>query len=147
MGFTPRYNQSVNNSTQDPTAAEQIDAILKMHGGWKGNLLSSLRDTIRQTDPKIYEEIKWKMKNRPEGLPVWSYNGIICFAEIWKDNVKLLFPKGALLKDPKSLFNARLQSKDIRAIEYREGDDVDESGLTELVTEAAKLNDDKVNKK
>jgi hypothetical protein len=80
------------------------------------------------------------MANRPEGLPVWSQNGILCFAETWKDNIKLLFPKGAKLKDPRNLFNARLQSKDIRAIEFKEGTGVNHPALKELVEEAVNLN-------
>lgn len=122
------------------SASQQIDAIIAKHAGWKGDVLSQLRTIITQIDPAIIEEIKWKMATRPEGLPVWSRGGIICFAETWKDNVKLLFPKGAQLKDPSKLFNARLQSKDIRAIEFKEGDNIDRKVLEALVHEALYLN-------
>ena len=125
---------------QEKSAAQQIDDIINMHSGWKGELLLQLRTVITQTDASIIEEIKWKMKNRPEGLPVWSHNGILCFAETWKDNIKLLFPKGAKLNDPNNLFNARLQSKDIRAIEFKEGDTVDSAKLASLVLAAVQLN-------
>lgn len=124
----------------EKSAAQQIDDIINMHSGWKGELLHELRTTITQTDAHIVEEIKWKMKNRPEGLPVWSHNGILCFAETWKDNIKLLFPKGAKLSDPNNQFNARLQSKDIRAIEFKEGDTVDSAKLASIMLEAIKLN-------
>ena len=124
----------------DKPAAQQIDDIIKTYGGWKGELLARLRAQIKQADPDTVEEIKWKMATRPEGLPVWSHDGILCFAETWKDNIKLLFPKGAHLKDPKKLFNARLQSKDIRAIEFKDGSSVDEPALRELVHEAIDLN-------
>lgn len=117
-------------------ASEEIDAIIKQYGGWKGEMLTQLRAIITSADPEIIEETKWKMKTRPEGLPVWSRNGTICFAETWKDNIKLLFPKGARLKDPNHLFNARLQSKDIRAIEFHEGDTISQEALSELVVEA-----------
>lgn len=125
---------------QEKSATEQIDEIIKMHANWKGDLVSQLRALIQQADQGLTEEVKWKMATRPEGLAVWSHNGILCFAEIWKDNIKLLFPKGAQLQDPKILFNARLQSKDIRAIEFKEHSKVDEAALIELVREAVKLN-------
>jgi hypothetical protein len=120
--------------------SEQIDTIIATHGGWKGEQLTRLRAVIAAADPGVFEEVKWRMPTRPEGLPVWSCNGIVCFAEIWKDNVKLIFPKGAKLKDPKGLFNSRLQSKDIRAIELKEESSVDEAALKELVLEAITLN-------
>lgn len=124
----------------EKTASEQIDDIIRQHAGWKGQLLSQLRAVINEADPELTEEIKWKMANRPEGLAVWSHSGILCFAEIWKDNIKLLFPKGAHLNDPHNLFNARLQSKDIRAIEFRQTDTFNTSSLLELLREALKFN-------
>ena len=125
---------------EEPSASQQIDNIIALHPGWKGELLVQLRATILSVHPDITEAVKWKMKNRPEGLPVWECGGIVCFAEIWKDNVKLLFPKGAKLSDPHKLFNARLESKDIRAIEFKEGDAVDSEGIKELVFKARDLN-------
>lgn len=124
----------------EKSASEQIDDIIQKHGGWKGEILSKLRVVIKQADPGVIEEVKWKMPTRPEGLPVWSHNGMLCFAEIWKDNVKLLFSKGAQMQDPKKLFNARLKSRDIRAIEFHEGDTLDEASLQALVIEAVNLN-------
>ncbi len=125
----------------EDSASEQIDTIIKLHGGWKGEMLTQLRAVVTGTNSAIVEEVKWRMKNRPEGLPVWSHKGIVCFTEIWKDNVKLLFPKGAHLKDHNTLFNSRLESKDIRAIEFKEGTYVDEAALTALVTEAISFNE------
>lgn len=125
---------------EEKSASRQIDDIIKAYSGWKGELLDELRSVILQTDSVIVEEIKWRMKTRPEGLPVWSQNGIVCFAEIWKDNIKLLFPKGARFDDPNKLFNSRLLSKDIRAIEYKEGAVVNKTALQELINEALKLN-------
>ena len=124
----------------EPSASDQIDAIIEQHKGWKGETLTRLRLIIKQADANIVEEVKWKMANRPEGLPVWSDDGIVCFAETWKDNIKLLFPKGAHLKDPQNLFNARLLSKTTRAIELHEGDDIDATWLKALVSAAAELN-------
>lgn len=125
---------------EDKSASRQIDDIIKAYGGWKGELIARLRAVIKSADHDVVEEIKWKMRTRPEGLPVWSHNGIVCFVETWKDNIKLLFPKGAQQKDPKKLFNARLKSKDIRAIEFKENDLIDVINLTKLIREAVKLN-------
>lgn len=127
----------------DKPISEQIDDIIKLHGGWKAETLTKLRTTITAASPAIFEEVKWKMPTRPEGLPVWSSNGIVCFAEIWKNDIKLIFPKGASLKDPKKLFNARLKSKTARSIEIRENGKVNESDLQNLVLEATKLNESK----
>lgn len=125
---------------EDKTASQQIDDIIKTYGGWKGKLLSRLRAVIRHADPDVIEEVKWKTPSRPEGLPVWSHDGIVCIAETFKNDIKLTFFKGAQTKDPKKLFNARLRSASDRAIEFREGDLVDEAGLKELVLEAVELN-------
>jgi hypothetical protein len=124
----------------DKSATEQIDDIIKMYGGWKGETLSRLRSIISTTDPEIQEEVKWKMATRPWGLPVWTHNGNLCFAETWKDNIKLIFPKGVRMKDPNKLFNARLLSSKDRAIELREGDTIDGAALQALVREAMELN-------
>ncbi len=136
----------MNTTPEDKSVTEQIDDIITKHSGWKGDIVAALRTVITQADPDVVEEIKWRMATRPEGLAVWSHDGILCFAEIWKDNVKILFTKGEHLKDPKNLFNARLKSKDIRAIEFREGDRVDEVGLRALVLEAVRFNEAKVGK-
>lgn len=124
----------------EQSASEQIDDIVILYGGWKGALISRLREIITQTDLAIIEEIKWKMRSRPEGLPVWSHNGILCMTETFKDNIKLVFPKGVRLDDPKNLFNARLMSKSERAIEFHDGDNIDEVALNELVLEAVMVN-------
>ena len=125
---------------EDKTASEQIDDIIKMLGGWKAEALAAIREVVTASYPNMVEEVKWKMKSRPEGLPVWTHNGIVCFAEIWKDNIKLIFVKGAQLDDPDKLLNSRLQSSAILAIEFREGDEADETALRSLVLEAVKLN-------
>lgn len=125
---------------KDKSASEQIDDIIKTYGGWKGETLARLRSAITVADPEVVEEIKWKMPTRPEGLPVWSKAGILCYAETWKDNIKLIFSKGVHIKDPKKLFNARLNSTEIRAIEFHEGDGIDDIALKALVAEAVTLN-------
>lgn len=125
---------------EDKSASQQIDDIITQYGGWKGRVLSEIRAAVLETNKDIVEEVKWKMATRPEGLPVWSLSGIICFAETWNDNIKLLFPKGAQLDDPNNLFNARLKSKDIRAIEFKQDDRVNKAGLAALIQQAISLN-------
>lgn len=127
----------------EKSAPEQIDNIIKKHSGWKGETLSRLRGVIKQADPDVVEEVKWKMPTRPEGLPVWSHDGIICIAETFKNDIKLVFFKGSQMKDPNNLFNARLKSKTDRAIEFHEGDTIDGAALKDLVLEAAELNESK----
>lgn len=130
----------------DKSASEQIDDIIKQYGEWKGDVIKRLRDIIKDADPSIIEEIKWKMPTRPEGLPVWARNGIVCFVETWKDNIKLIFFKGALLTDPNKLFNSRLKSSTLRAIELHEGDPIDQAGIKALVLETVELNANKVDR-
>lgn len=127
----------------DRTASEQIDDIIKLYGGWKGETIRRIRAIVLAADPDIFEEVKWKMASRPEGLPVWSYNGIVCMTETFKNDIKLVFLKGAFLEDSNKLFNARLKSLTDRAIEFHEGDLIDEAKLGSLVKEAVALNRNK----
>jgi hypothetical protein len=125
---------------EDVAASAQIDAIIGKCDDWRGTTLSQLRALIREADPAIVEEVKWKKPSRPEGAPVWSRNGIICVADLLKRAVRLTFPKGARMEDPKRLFNTRLDSKTVRAIDFFEDGTIDESALAALVAQAAKLN-------
>lgn len=125
---------------QEKSASEQIDDIITMHASWKGELLSRLRAIITSADPHIVEEVKWKMRTRPEGLAVWSHNGIVCRVEIFNDDLKLVFSKGAQMQDQQKLFNARLNSSAERAIEFHDGDTINEAELRALVIEAVQLN-------
>jgi hypothetical protein len=124
----------------DPSASEQIDAKIRGLPDWRGRRLSELRDLIRQADAEIVEEVKWKKPSNPSGVPVWSHDGIVCIGEPLKNAVRLTFPKGALTKDPKGLFNARLESTSVRAIDTREADEVDEKALKALIQEAVRVN-------
>jgi len=110
-----------------------IDARIKELGDWRGNTLSRLRTLIKQADPEVVEEWKW-------GTPVWSHAGIITTGETYKSVVKLTFAKGASLKDPSGLFNSSLEGNVRRAIDFREGDDIDEGALKALVRAAVALN-------
>src|SRR6266496_5139128 len=129
---------------EDKSTSEQIDAIIKKSGDWRGEKLSQLRALIKKADPALVEEVKWKKPSKPEGVPVWSHDGILCVADTLKNAVRLTFPKGAQIKDPKKLFNARLDSNTVRAIDFHEGDTVDEAALRALILDAVRLNTKKV---
>jgi hypothetical protein len=107
---------------------------------WRDEMLSRVRKLIEQAVPDAVEERKWKKQSNPDGVPVWSRNGIICTGEIYKDKVKLTFAKGASLDDPSGLFNAGLDSKVRRAIDLHEGDTLDEQAFKALVRSAAEAN-------
>src|SRR5271157_3790605 len=103
-----------------------IDARIQELGDWRGEMLSRLRNLIKQADPEVVEELKWRKPSNPAGVPVWSHGGIICTGETYMNHVRLTFAKGASLKDPKGLFNAGLDGNVRRAIDIHEGDKVDE---------------------
>ncbi len=111
-----------------------------MHDDWRGETLSRLRALIKQADPASVEEVKWKKPSRPEGVPVWSHDGAICIADTLKNAVRLTFPQGAQLKDPTKLFNTRLDSKTVRAIDVHRDETIDAVALNALILEAVGLN-------
>lgn len=123
--------------------SQQIDAIIKKSGDWRSKTLSQLRTLVKEADSAVIEEVKWKKPSNLMGVPVWSHDGIICIGEALKNAVRLTFPKGALVKDPNKLFNTRLDSKSVRAIDFREGDMVAEAALQALILEAVGLNKSK----
>jgi hypothetical protein len=131
-------------SRREKSPSAQIDAIVKEAGDWRGKKLSHLRALIKKADPAVVEEVKWKKPSKPSGVPVWSHDGIVCIGETLKTAVRLTFPKGAQLKDPKKLFNTRLESNTVRAIDFYEGGTVDEPGLKALILNAVRLNTGKV---
>jgi hypothetical protein len=116
------------------SASQLIDARIKELGDWRGETLARVRTLIRQADPDVVEEWKWR------GVPVWSHAGIICTGETYKQVVKLTFAKGASLEDPSSLFNASLEGNTRRAIDLHEGDTLDENALKALILAAVALN-------
>jgi hypothetical protein len=130
----------------DTPASQQIDAIIQATSGWKGEILMALRGLIKEADPAVVEEVKWKMPSKPMGVPVWSYEGILCIGDILKHAVRLTFPQGVHLKDPKKLFNTRLESKTVRAIDFYEGVALDVVALQALILEAVELNTSKAHK-
>ena len=130
----------MSSASKGRSPSRQIDDIIKEAEGWRGDKLSRLRAQIRKADPAAVEEVKWKKPSNPLGVPVWSHDGIICFGNVLKNAVRLTFPKGAQIKDPRRLFNTRLDSKTVRAIDFQEADVVDGSALAALIFEAARLN-------
>ncbi len=131
---------STKHPPKEKSPSQQIDAIVKQPGDWRGTKLAHLRAVIKKADPAVVEEVKWKKPSRPEGVPVWSHDGILCVADTLKNAVRLTFPKGAQMKDPKKLFNTRLDSSTVRAIDFHEADAVDEAALKALILEAVRLN-------
>ena len=111
-----------------------IDGRIKELGDWRGKTLAKVREILHQADPEIVEEWKWR------GVPVWYHHGMICTGEVYKNHVKMTFPKGASLKDPSRLFNADLKGNTWRAIDIHEGDKVDEAALKDLIRAAIALN-------
>ncbi|SRR5581483_7595322 len=122
------------------SAGEQIDDIIAGTSGWRGETLAQLRAIIAAADPACIEEIKWRKPSRPQGVPVWSHDGTLCVADILKNAVRLTFPKGARIPDPARLFNARLDSKSVRALDVSEGMAVDTAALQVIILAAVRLN-------
>ncbi|MCL4327876.1 MAG: DUF1801 domain-containing protein [Candidatus Thermoplasmatota archaeon] len=117
-----------------------IDDIIRDSGGWKGEVMSQLRKIIKQSDKDIVEEVKWKKPSNPRGVPVWSHYGIICIGNILKNAVRLTFPDGAKISDPERIFNTRMDSKTVRAVDFHEGETIDEDALKSIVSGAVDLN-------
>ena len=123
--------------SQYQSPSQLIDARIKELGDWRGKMLSRLRTLVKQADPEVVEEWKWR------GVPVWSHDGLICTGETYKTVVKMTFAKGAALKDPSRLFNSSLEGNTRRAIDFHEGAKIDEKALKTLVRAAVTLNKSK----
>jgi len=124
-------------SQNSTPASQQIDARIKELGDWRGKMLSRLRAVVKEADPDVVEEWKWR------GVPVWSHDGMLCTGETYKDVVKMTFAKGAALKDPSGLFNSSLDGNTRRAIDFHEGEKINEKALKTLVRAAVTLNKSK----
>ena len=120
-------------------ASEAIDARIRDLDDWRGETLARIRALIKAADPEVVEEWKWQKAKSP-GTPVWSHEGIICTGETYKSVVKITFAKGASLEDPAGLFNSSLEGNVRRAIDVREGEEIDEKALEELIRAAVALN-------
>ncbi len=126
--------KTTSATTKTESPAKLIDARIRELGDWRGKTLAHVRALIKQADPEVVEEWKWR------GVPVWSHDGLICTGETYKTIVKMTFAKGAALKDPARLFNASLEGNTRRAIDFHEGDEIDEDALKTLIRAAVTLN-------
>jgi hypothetical protein len=138
MGKTMTRKSSAKEAP-GPSPSKSIDARIRELDDWRGRTLSRLRALIRQADPEVVEEWKWVKPTSP-GVPVWSHGGLICTGEVYKDKVKMTFAKGASLPDPTGLFNSSLDGNTRRAIDLREGDELDEEALNALIRAAVAMN-------
>ena len=117
-----------------------IEAKNDVLNDWRGEALARIRTLIKQADPDMVEERKWKKPSKPAGVPAWSHNGLVCTGETYKNAVKMTFAQGASLKDPSGLFNSSLDGNTRRAIDIHEGDTIDEKAFKALIKAAVKLN-------
>src|SRR5262245_49649939 len=129
-----------SSAQNDESAAQQIDARIDELGDWRGATLARVRALIKQADPEVVEEWKWRKATNP-GVPVWSHQGPICTGETYKSVVKLTFFKGASLEDPSGLFNSSLEGNTRRAIDFHEDDEIDEKAFVTLIRSAVSLNE------
>jgi hypothetical protein len=130
----------MRKAQQDESSTQLIDERIKELGDWRGETLSRVRALIKHADPEVVEEWKWRKASNP-GVPVWSHDGGICTGETYKSVVKLTFFKGASLDDPSGLFNSSLEGKVRRAIDLREGEEIDEKAFVALIRAAVSLNE------
>lgn len=130
----------MSDATTPEDPSETIDAIVGRLGDWRGDALARVRALIREAEPEVVEEIKWRKASNPLGVPVWNRDGIICTGETYKDKVKLTFMKGASLEDPDGLFNAGFEGNARRVIDITEGHELDPEAFKALVRSAARLN-------
>ena len=132
--MAPNDREARVSGQQGKSPSQLIDARIEELGDWRGELLSRLRTLVKQSDPEVVEEWKWR------GTPVWSHDGLVCTGETYKNVVKMTFAKGASLEDPSGLFNSSLDANVRRAIDFHEGDRVDEKALQALIRAAVALN-------
>jgi hypothetical protein len=122
-----------SGAAEGKSPSRMLDERIEELGGWRGEMLARLRSLIKQADPEVVEEWKW-------AVPVWSHDGLICTGEAYKNVVKMTFAKGAALEDPSGLFNSSLEGNTRRAIDFRDGETIDEGALKALIRAAVKLN-------
>jgi hypothetical protein len=136
-----------SSSLKGESPSDLIDARFRELDDWRGSTLSRIRNFIKQADPEVVEELKWRKPTNPAGVPVWSHDGLICTGETHKDHVKVTFARGASLKDPSRLFNASLEGNARRAIDVDEGEEIDEEAFKALIQAAVALNKASVRRK
>jgi hypothetical protein len=127
----------------EPSPSDLVDARIEELSDWRGKTLARVRALIKEADPDVIEEVKWRKPSNPRGVPVWEHDGLICTGETYKAVVKLTFAQGAALADPSGLFNSSLEGNVRRAIDFREGDRIDETAFKALIRVAVALNTEK----
>jgi len=138
--MTAMKNSASKAGKRADSPSQLIDARIAALGDWRGETLARVRKLIKEADPDVVEEVKWRKPSNPLGVPVWSHDGLICTGETYKDKVKLTFAKGASLDDPSGLFNSSLDGNVRRAVDIHEGDKIDETALKTLICAAVALN-------
>jgi hypothetical protein len=137
-----KTKKSSEKGKQVTSFSQEFDARIKKLNDWRGEMLARIRMLIKEADPEVVEEVKWrKPSNSMLGVPVWSHDGIICTGETYKSVVKMTFAKGASLPDPAGLFNSSLEGNTRRAIDFHEGEKINEKALKALLRAAVKLNE------
>jgi hypothetical protein len=138
---TMKTMSGANESEEGDSPSRLIDASIQKLGDWRGETLARVRAVIKQADPEVVEEVKWrKPSNSMLGVPVWEHDGIICTGETYKNAVKLTFARGAALADPSGLFNSSLEGNVRRAIDIHQGDKINEKALKALICAAVEMN-------
>ena len=137
---TTMKQKSAKEATGGDSPSQLINARIAALSDWRGETLARVRSLIREADPEMVEEVKWRKPSSPGGVPVWSHAGMICTGETYKNVVKLTFARGASLADPSGLFNSSLEGNTRRAIDFHEGDKIDEKALQALIRAAVALN-------
>lgn len=140
MNASKRTKRSSASPAKSSTSPAEFEARIRSTADWRATTLAQLREVIRQADPEVIEELKWKKPSNPAGDPVWSHNGMICVGNTLKASVRLTFVDGARIPDPKKLFNTRLDSKSVRGVDVFEGEAIDRAALTAIVRTAVRLN-------
>ena len=147
IASTRKTSATAKKTSRTKASAQSTDSRAQPSNDWQSDTLARLRTIVHRADPDIVEEVKWrKPSNGMRGVPVWSRNGIICTGETYKTAVKMTFAKGASLKDPSKLFNSSLEGNTRRAIDFHEGEKIDEKALQELIRAAVALNTTKPKK-
>lgn len=135
-----KTKSGAKEASREDSPSQSIATRIAALADWRGEMLARVRRLIKEADPEVVEDVKWRKPSNPMGVPVWEHDGIICTGETYKSYVKLTFAKGAALDDPSGLFNASLEGNVRRAIDIREGDRIDEAALKALVRAAVALN-------
>jgi hypothetical protein len=142
-----KIKTGVTSATSTVAPCDLINARIKQLGDWRGETLARIRKLIKEADPHVIEDVKWRKPSNPMGVPVWEHDGLICTGETYKTHVKLTFARGAALDDPAGLFNSSLEGNVRRAIDIHEGEKANEKAVKALIRAAVALNTSKTGRR